>query len=311
MRLPSTLMRRRGRLVLLHLLLLLRVAFLHLLRLLLMPLFHLLLPLLHLLLLLLPLHFLRVLLSSPRLLLFEFLVLLILLLLKLLPFLVLFFVQLRLLLLIFLIQLGIARIGSRAMLHRRQIIRVHRVWRTIIANRSTAGINIATVGRGRVISAGPRGHNIFSAELSRPRRRRNRRLPAVHGSPELGIPHRFLHVLRLRRGRPDAAFAHRRFFLGCRSHIYSAISAVVTHPCHIDISFLDTRFVHVVNFRYIYIVHIPVIEEVTILPTSALIPVTKVAVPIYDSAIKSHPRAPVSGIEDVSVVAPAPIRWRP
>jgi hypothetical protein len=98
--------------------------------------------------------------------------------------------------------------------------------------------------------------------------------------------------------------------LSVRTCVDPAVSPVVADPVHRRI--VDHRgVIGVVNVGDVNIIHRAVVLELSVVPAAAVIAVTAVAVAIVDPAIEAYVRTPVTLIESVSAVAPAPIAWSP
>jgi hypothetical protein len=99
-------------------------------------------------------------------------------------------------------------------------------------------------------------------------------------------------------------------FLRRWTRVDPTIAAVVTDVIHRGV--VDhCRVVNVVNVGDVHVVHRTVVIKLSVLPTSTFITLTEVSIAVTDPAIKTYLRTPVAVIEDISVVAPAPIAWGP
>src|ERR1022692_1068696 len=109
----------------------------------------------------------------------------------------------------------------------------------------------------------------------------------------------------------------RNVFLVCRSLILGrwtrvdpARASVVADPVHR--STVDhCGVVNVVNTGDAHIIHGAVVVELSALPTSTLIALTKVPIAVTDPAIKTYLRTPVAVIENITVAAPTPVSRSP
>jgi len=116
-------------------------------------------------------------------------------------------------------------------------------------------------------------------------------------------------MLSLLGDRPHVSVMSRSFFLSVGVIVDSAVAAVVAdvihcalvHPCVVSV--VEVVRVHVVVRR--------VVEEMPVVPASALITMAEVSVAVVNPAVKTNRRAPVAFVEVVSAVAPTPIARRP
>ena len=96
------------------------------------------------------------------------------------------------------------------------------------------------------------------------------------------------------------------FFFGSRSDIHAAVKADQVH------SVIDNRgVVNVVDYRDVNIVDGAVVEEVPVVPSPALVPVSKVAETIVDSAIEPDAQPLITVMEKVPASFPTPVGGRP
>src|ERR1700747_2487996 len=99
----------------------------------------------------------------------------------------------------------------------------------------SSAIGVAPTVRWRiVIATGARSYNSASAKRRWSLCSRDRRLAMICRRTQFTIASRFLYMLILSPNRPNGPFSRSRFFLARRTHVHSAISAVVTHSRHID-----------------------------------------------------------------------------
>src|SRR5258708_10345267 len=94
-------------------------------------------------------------------------------------------------------------------------------------------------------------------------------------------------------------------FLRSRMGLDSAIAAVVADVVHVVVDYRCV--VNVVDLSNVYIVHRTVIEEASVLPTSAFITLTEIAETVTDPAVETYLRAPVTLVKKKTFPAPAPI----
>src|SRR5581483_2430612 len=156
-----------------------------------------------------------------------------------------------------------------------------------------------------------RAHNCPVAECPGPGCRRDRRRAMVLGCPLLWVDASCLLMLCLSGDRRNMPFMGRRFLLGRGTRDDSAIAAVVADTVHGSGVIDDRRVVNVANGRHIYIAGRAVVVELSVLPASALIAFTVVAVTTTDTAIEAYLLAPVALMEGITVAAPAPISGSP
>src|ERR1700733_243019 len=100
----------------------------------------------------------------------------------------------------------------------------------------------------------------------------------------------------------------KRFFLRRWTLSYAATAAVETHAAVVFNR--DPFVVDVVNLRHVYIVDCRVVVEMIVVPTSSVVTMAEIAEAIVNSAVEPDPQAPIAFIEDVSSVAPTPVRRR-
>src|SRR5271157_1138903 len=97
-----------------------------------------------------------------------------------------------------------------------------------------------------------------------------------------------------------------RLILGRGTRADPARTSVVADPVHRGA--VDHRsVVDVVDVGDAHIIDGTVVIELSALPTSALIALTKVSIAITDPAIETYLRAPVTVIENIPVAAPTAI----
>ena len=102
-------------------------------------------------------------------------------------------------------------------------------------------------------------------------------------------------VGRLLRRRPgsDPAFA--------------AVIADVVHRSVVD----DCSVVGVVDDRGVHMIHVGVVGEMTVLPTTALIAHPAIAKAVVDAAIEADVRSPITLMPEERAAAPSPVAGRP
>src|ERR1700676_350342 len=260
------------------------------------------------------------------------LVFLVLLLLEFLPFLFLLREYLFLLLLVLLVQLRVACVWSTGSRGRWKIARMggragsrsiavctrcRVLWTRSGGRRSgsiVAWLTSAAIGPaiGRRSIRSPcrfRRHYGAVVQCSWFRRRCDRRLAHVHGSPLLRVGSRRLRMLSLNRDRRGMSLMRRRFLLRRWTRFDATIAAVVTDVGLVVIDY--GRVVHVVNDSLVYIVHGAVVEKAVVIPTPAFVAFSKITETIIDPAVEANHRTPISFIENKPFAAPTPIRWSP
>jgi hypothetical protein len=110
--------------------------------------------------------------------------------------------------------------------------------------------------------------------------------------------------------RGDMPLSRHRFLLGGSTHLDAAFSAVVADA--VDISIVVNPFiVDIVNARSVYAVFGTVIKEVSVVSTAAAVPLAIIAVTVVDPTVETNLRAPVSFVEAIAAISPAPIARRP
>src|SRR5690348_5684078 len=107
----------------------------------------------------------------------------------------------------------------------------------------------------------------------------------------------------------DVAFARKGFFFPRRALANTAIAAVVADAGFVAID--DGRVVDVVNLGDVHVVHGTVVIKVVVIPAATFIPVAEIAKSITDSAVPPNVWAPISFMEEIGTVLPAPVAGRP
>src|SRR5208283_4479985 len=80
-----------------------------------------------------------------------------------------------------------------------------------------------------------------------------------------------------------------------------AVPLALVHPGVVNV--VEVTVVHAIIRR--------VVEKMPVVPASAFITMTEVTEAIVDPTIETYGQAPVTFIEEISVVAPTPIAWSP
>ena len=153
-------------------------------------------------------------------------------------------------------------------------------------------------------------HHSMTAKLGRLRSGRDCRLSLVHGRQERAVATGCLHVLSLQCRRRSVLLVRRCLFCLGRTSVNTTCAAVVTDPVHcrtVD----DRRVVNVVNVGDVHVVHRTVVVKLSVLPTSAFIAGSTVAVTVVHATVEADLLAPVAAIPGVGVAAPAPITRSP
>src|ERR1700691_678797 len=96
-----------------------------------------------------------------------------------------------------------------------------------------------------------------------------------------------------------------RLFLGCRARLNPSIAPVVAHTVYRRVVHYR-RVVNVMDVSNIHIGHRLVIEEVSIVPTSAGKTYAEVTESVVDSTVKTHLRTPKALVEGKCTTTPAP-----
>src|SRR5258707_14104663 len=132
----------------------------------------------------------------------------------------------------------------------------------------------AAIIRGRITRPWRfRRHNCRVVKYSRLRCRCDRRLSHIRGSPLLRIASRRLRMLSLNRDRGKVSLTRYSLLLRSRTRVDPAIAAVVADVVHVVVDYRCV--VNVVDLSNVHIVHRTVIEEASVLPTSAFITLTE------------------------------------
>src|SRR6202046_5580003 len=147
-------------------------------------------------------------------------------------------------------------------------------------------------------------------ELTRLRCRGYRRFTVVHGSKLASILRRRLPMLCLTGYSRRMLFVRECFFL-CRGPPgYSA--RTVEARARRRIIIIDYRLaVDIVNYRYVYVAHRPVVEKTSTLPVPALEPHSAVSKTVINAAIEADMRSPIALVPPIPSVVPSPIPWSP
>jgi len=105
--------------------------------------------------------------------------------------------------------------------------------------------------------------------------------------------------------------AHGRLFGAIWPHNKTARAAVVADPIHGDV--IDNRSVDVgvVNDRGVDVGHCAVVGKDPVIPVSADVIRTAVAVAIVNPAVEAHMRTPVAGMPEIPAALITPITRRP
>ena len=95
------------------------------------------------------------------------------------------------------------------------------------------------------------------------------------------------------------------FFFSRRTHIDTAVPAVVADPVFRDV--FDSCVTGVVNDRFVYVIYVCVVVKTIVIPAAAFVAVTPIAKSIVDAAIKSNVRAPIAFVPEEGAASPTPI----
>src|ERR1700722_10406861 len=166
-------------------------------------------------------------------------------------------------------------------------------------------------GLSRIFGVSPlaRADDPWAFEDAGMRGRSDGRIPVVLRSKERGILARRLLVLDLKmRGSDMRLLGGGQFFL-CRLRRGSArptivadvVRRIVNDGLIVDVGDVDVRDV----------VDRAIVEIRAVVPVPALEADARIAKAVAYAAVKAHVRAPISSIEDIGAVVPAPISRRP
>jgi hypothetical protein len=133
--------------------------------------------------------------------------------------------------------------------------------------------------------------------------------PAVHGRQHRVVGAGSVHMLGLRRRRPRVLLVRRCLFRRAGAGVSSAVAAVIAHPVGRVVD--NGLVVNVVNVRHVHVIYRSVVLEGSVIPISAFIAGTAIAVAVVDAAIKADMRTPVAFIPGIGIAAPAPITGSP
>jgi len=90
------------------------------------------------------------------------------------------------------------------------------------------------------------------------------------------------------------------FLFNGRTHIDPTVAAVVADAIHSSV--VDNRcVVNVVDVGDVHVVHRAVIEKTAVVPTPALVAVSKVSKTIVNPAVETDSRSPIAFMEEKSV----------
>jgi hypothetical protein len=115
-------------------------------------------------------------------------------------------------------------------------------------------------------------------------------------------------MLSLHRHRRDVPLARNSLLPGSGLRLHASISSVVADTIH----GIDNRpLVDVVDDSDVYVVDARVIEELAVIPVTAFVADSDVAVTVVDSSVEADVRTPISDIPEIRAVRPTPISRRP
>jgi len=162
-----------------------------------------------------------------------------------------------------------------------------------------------------VVASSARCYHALAVELSRPRRRRNRRAPVVFRGQHAAIAARRLLVLGLHGGGRDMVLVLGRQFRR-RGPRRDATGAAVIADI-VDSGAVDDRVVDVgvVNHGGVHIGDCGVVMEGAATPFASNKPYAAITEAIINSAIEADVRAPISSVPEVRASAPTPITRSP
>lgn len=202
---------------------------------------------------------------------------------------------------------------------------VHRGVATVRGFRPASGGNISSASFGILTRRGvgaPRGrrmdrschagaHDAAAAEFSWLRSCGDGRRAVVDGRAELAIGTSVIKLSRLSRHRSHVPHSNCCFFLGGWTGVHSAFATVEADTTHGAEFVIHSGVVDVVDDGDIYVAHIAVIREVSVLPSASVVAVAEIAESVVDAAVESDGRSPVACAEEEAVRSPGPIARRP
>src|SRR5271163_510537 len=116
-------------------------------------------------------------------------------------------------------------------------------------------------------------------------------------------------MLGLRRDGRDVVLASGSFFLGSGTYLDATGSPVEADAIHRGL--VDSRVVNVSIDGDVYAANRLVVEEVPVVPAAAVVAMTKIAIPVTDSAVETDLCSPIAVMEQIPAVAPTPITRSP
>src|SRR5580704_206749 len=117
-------------------------------------------------------------------------------------------------------------------------------------------------------------------------------------------------LLPLHSGGTDVVIAIRGHLRGTRTGVDAAATAVEADAIHFAVVG-HCAVIDVVNVVNVDVADAAIVEKVTAAPVAAFEAETAVTEPVINSAIEADVRAPVTGVPEISAVAPAPISGSP
>src|SRR5580700_6402408 len=112
-------------------------------------------------------------------------------------------------------------------------------------------------------------------------------------------------MLSLNRCGREMSFMFRRFFFRRRACVDPTFAAIVANPVHGGV--VDHGgVVNVVDVRDTHVVHGAVVEKLSVVPSSAFIPMAEVAESVNDSAIEADVWTPKALMENKYAATPTP-----
>ena len=136
------------------------------------------------------------------------------------------------------------------------------------------------------------------------------RLAAVNRRELAPVGFGSLLMLNLRTRCRDMFLSRCRFLLRGRAGSGSPRATVIAHVVHGGV--VDNGLViDIGDVRRAHVVYCVVVVELPVVPVSALVAYTGVAVAINDTAVETHLRPPIPSVPSVDTVVPAPITWSP
>jgi len=107
------------------------------------------------------------------------------------------------------------------------------------------------------------------------------------------------------------AHAKRGLFLNCRTGVHAASAPIEADAADGTEFVIHSLAVHVVDEAHIHVGHSAVIEEVIVIPVSAVIATAEITETIINSAIEADHWTPIACGEEIAIRAPSPVAGSP